>query len=276
MLSMHDMTTTRPDDLAGRVALITGGGRGIGRAISLRLGQRGAAVAVNYRRDRASAQQTVEDLRKLGVAACAVRASVDSPAQCQTMVATTQSRLGPISILVNNAGVASRPGVLASCDLDEVTRLWKTNTLGPLRLCQAVLPAMRAEPRGDIIMISSAATSLWPAFGGPYNLAKAGMEALAYTLAHEEQRHGIRVNIVAPGLVATEMGRRLVKSAIGGAAVEDLDGRAPFGRVCRPEDVAAVVDFLCSEGGGYMTGERLKVDGGSPELVATEARARRG
>ena len=126
---------------------------------------------------------------------------------------------------------------------------------------------MRTRPRGDIVMISSVATSHYAANGAPYNMGKAALEALAFTLAKEERDNGIHVNVVAPGLVETEMGRRLVKA--GG--VQDIKTTRrrtqPFGRVCQPEDVAAVVVFCCSEAAGYMTGQRIEVDGGGPKLA---------
>ena len=120
---------------------------------------------------------------------------------------------------------------------------------------------MRTRPRGDVVFVSSVGAKLQPANGAPYNMAKAALESLAMTLAKEERRHGVHVNVVAPGLVATEMGRRLVK-AMGIDDIGSLDARSPFGRVCRPEDVGAVVRFLCSDGAGYVTGQVVTVDGG--------------
>jgi NAD(P)-dependent dehydrogenase (short-subunit alcohol dehydrogenase family) len=128
-------------------------------------------------------------------------------------------------------------------------------------MCQAVIPSMRTRPRGDIIFISSAATRRLAANGAPYNMGKMAAEALAFTLAKEEREHGIRVNVVAPGLVVTEMGRRLARSW-GVEDIATLDTTSPFGRVCRPDDVANVVRWLVSEGAGYITGERVYVDGG--------------
>jgi NAD(P)-dependent dehydrogenase (short-subunit alcohol dehydrogenase family) len=122
---------------------------------------------------------------------------------------------------------------------------------------------MRTRPRGDIVMISSAATINWGANSSPYNMAKASLEALAWTLAKEERRHGIHVNVVAPGLVETEMGRRLVRGAMGVDDIHTLDRGAPFGHVCRPEEVADVVSFLVSEQAGYVTGQKIVVDGGA-------------
>jgi NAD(P)-dependent dehydrogenase (short-subunit alcohol dehydrogenase family) len=122
---------------------------------------------------------------------------------------------------------------------------------------------MRERERGDVVMISSIATHNWMGWSSPYNMAKAALEALAFGLAKEEQRNGIRVNVVAPGLVETEMGRRLVKGSSGVEDIATLHASSPFGRVCQPEDVADVVRFLVSDGAGYVSGQRIYVEGGS-------------
>jgi NAD(P)-dependent dehydrogenase (short-subunit alcohol dehydrogenase family) len=144
----------------------------------------------------------------------------------------------------------------------------RTHAYGPHHLSALVLPAMRELARGDIVMISSVATDGLSARGGPYNMGKSAMEALAQTLSKEERGHGIHVNIVAPGLVATDMGDRLARATSGGALSEaaDLDDRSPYGRVCRPDDVANVVRFFVSEAASYLTGQRIRVDGGGPLL----------
>jgi NAD(P)-dependent dehydrogenase (short-subunit alcohol dehydrogenase family) len=138
----------------------------------------------------------------------------------------------------------------------------RTHAFGPWYLCHLVIPSMRTRPRGDIVMISSVATLHHAGGGAPYNMGKAALEALAFTLAKEEKKHGIRVNVVAPGLVETEMGRRLAKGAMGVDDLRKLDAVMPFGRVCQPEDVANAVRFLVSERAGYITGEKLNVHGG--------------
>ena len=125
------------------------------------------------------------------------------------------------------------------------------------------IPHLRKQERSDIVMISSVATLQYAAGGAPYNMGKAAMESLAMTLAKEERPRGIRVNVVAPGLVETEMGRRLIKATTGIDDLRKLDNVMPFGRVCRPEDVSNVVRFLVSESGSYLTGQRVYVDGGS-------------
>ncbi|RDI55747.1 SDR family NAD(P)-dependent oxidoreductase [Nocardia mexicana] len=252
--------------LEGRVALVTGGGRGIGRAVALALAEDGADVAVNYRSDADAAAETVAAVEKLGRRGLAVRASVDSVEDDERMVAEVLGEFGHIDILVNNAGIASRGRFVADTDPAEVQRVVATHALGAHHVSRLVLPSMRTRPRGDIVMISSVATLAQSAGGAPYNMAKAALEALALTLANEERRNGIRVNIVAPGLVDTEMGQRLVKAVAGVTDIRSLDEHSPFGRVCRPDDVANVVRFLVSGGGEYISGQKLNVNGGRTDF----------
>ena len=248
--------------LNGRVALVTGGGRGIGRAIAIGLAEDGADVAVNYRRDDAAAAETVAAIEKLGRRAIAYGASVDDYPAAEAMVERATSELGPISLLVNNAGIASRGQSVLKTDPAELERVVRIHALAPHHMCQLVLPGMRKCERGDIVMISSVATLHMAGWGAPYNMGKAALEALALTLAKEERSKGIHVNIVAPGLVETEMGRRLIKATAGVDDITTLHESSPFGRVCQPEDVANVVRYMVSEGGSYLTGEKLNVHGG--------------
>ena len=250
--------------LRGRVALVTGGSRGVGRAIALGLAEDGADLAVNYRRDREAADEVVAAIGRLGRRAVAYQASVDDAQQDARMVAAVEAELGPVGILVNNAGIASRGQSVADTDPVEMMRVVAVHAFGPHHLSRLVIPKMREQARGDIIMISSAATKGLGANGAPYNMGKCAVEALACTLAKEERRHGIRVNIVAPGLVETEMGRRLMRAIAGVKDLRALDKTMPFGRVCQPEDVANVVRFMVSGRNSYLTGERIYCDGGGP------------
>ncbi len=248
--------------LEDRVALVTGGGRGIGRGIAEALAAEGAAMAVNYRRDAEAANETVAAIEVAGGAARAYPAPVDDEAQVQSMVDHVLADFGYVDILVSNAGIASRGHAVADTDSAELARVLATHALGPHHLCRLVLPSMRTRPRGDIVMISSVATSHYAANGAPYSMGKAALEALAFTLAKEERSNGIHVNVVAPGLVETEMGRRLARATAGVEDLRLLDARSPFGRVCQPADVANVVLWLCSDGAGYVTGQRIECDGG--------------
>jgi 3-oxoacyl-[acyl-carrier protein] reductase len=249
--------------LEGRVALVTGGGRGIGRAVSLALAEDGADVAINYRRDEQAAADTVADIEKLGRRSASYRASVDSWDEDEAMVAAVLSDFGGVDVLVNNAGIASRGHSVVDTDPAEFERVWRTHAFGAFALSKLVLPSMRERHRGDIVMVSSAATVHMAGHSSPYNVAKAGLEALARTLAKEERRNNIHVNVVAPGLVETEMGRRLVKGAMGVEDITTLHAGSPFGHVCTPEEVADVVRFLVSDAGGYLTDQKLTIDGGS-------------
>jgi NAD(P)-dependent dehydrogenase (short-subunit alcohol dehydrogenase family) len=247
----------------GRVALITGSSRGIGRACALALAAAGCDVAVNYRRDSDAADETVRAIEAIGRRATSYRASVDVMEDDEAMAQAVLDDFGVIDILVHAAGIASRGASVVKTDPAELERVLNTHAVAAHHLCRLLIPSMRRRPRGDVVFISSVAARLLSANGAPYNMAKAALEALAMTLAKEERRHGIHVNVVAPGLVDTEMGRRLVKGAMGIDDISTLDATAPFGRVCRPEDVAGVVRFLCSEEAGYVTGQVIEVDGGA-------------
>ena len=258
--------------LDGRVALVTGGSRGIGRAIALGLAADGADVAVNYRRDQEAAAATVKEIEGLDRQARAYAGDVGSLDDARAMVAAAVADFGFIDILVNNAGIASRGQSVADTEPEELERVVRTHALGAHHLCQAVLPSMRTRPRGDIVMISSTLGRDHPRGGAPYAMGKAALEALAFTLANEERGHGIHVNVVAPGLVDTDMGRRLARATVGAEDIRELDARSPFGRVCRPEDVAGVVCFLVSAAAGYLTGQKIYVDGGRQSFMEGTAR----
>lgn len=260
-----------PLSLDGRVALVTGGGRGIGRAAALALAGAGAAVAVNYRRDADASAELVETITSKGGRAAAYPAAIGDNEAMEAMVAGATRDLGPIDIVVNNAGMASKGQSILDTDPGELVKLMTINVYGPHRLAQLVLPGMREARRGDFVFISSAEARRLNPNAAPYSMGKLAMEALAITLSKEERGHGIHVNCVAPGLVATEMGRKLV-AATQGVDIATLDATYPFGRVCTPEDIAAAVLFFVSGLGGYVTGQVLAVDGGLDRDPATESR----
>ncbi len=250
------------DGLKGRVALVTGASRGIGRAIALRLAKDGADVAVNYRRDVGAAADVVAAIIAMGRKAKAYAASVDRWEECETMVAAVVADFGGVDILVNNAGIASRGHNVADTDPQEFERVMRTHAFAPHYLSKLVLPSMRKAGRGDIVIISSVATLHHAANGAPYNMAKAAAESLALTLAKEERHNGIRTNIVAPGLTVTDMGNRLAKAVSGVADIQELDATSPFGRVSTPEDVANAVAWLVSADAEYVNGQKINLNGG--------------
>jgi len=231
------------------------------------LAAHGATVAVNYRRDAEAAAETVAGIVAAGGSAAAFQASIDDAEADRVMVEAVIAEFGYVDLLVCNAGIASRGQAVADTDPAEMQRVVATHAFGAHHLSRLVLPSMRQRNRGDIVMVSSVATSHMGPNGAPYNMGKAALEALALTLAKEERRNGVHVNIVAPGLVETDMGVRLARAMTGDRDLHDLrglDASSAFGRVCQPVDVANVVLWLCSDGAGYVTGQRIECDGGGP------------
>ncbi|PZQ24697.1 MAG: oxidoreductase [Sphingopyxis macrogoltabida] len=248
-------------NVAGRTALVTGASRGIGRGIAIALARAGADIAVNYTRDEAAAAETVAAIQALGRTAKAYQASVADEDAAAAMVAAIEADFGPMSILVNNAGVASRGKAVADTDAAEVEKLLAIHAVGAHRLSRLALPQLRRHARSDIVIISSIATLHHVANGAPYNMAKAAGEALALTLAKEEVGHGVRVNIVAPSLTVSDMGERLARAVTGEADIHHLDAKFPFGRVPTPDDVAAAVLWFVSDANPYCSGQKLNIDG---------------
>jgi len=248
-------------NLTGRTALVTGASRGIGRGIALALAGAGADIAVNYTRDEEAAGETVAAIRALGRNAKAYRASVADEEASAAMVAAIEADFGPLSILINNAGIASRGKAVADTDAAEVEKLLGVHAVGAHRLSRLCLPQLRRHDRSDIVVISSVATLHHAANGAPYTMAKAAGEALALTLAKEELTHGVRVNIVAPSLTVSDMGERLARAVTGQEDIHHLDAKFPFGRVPGPDDVAAAVLWFVSDANPYCSGQKLNIDG---------------
>jgi len=220
------------DGLRGRIALVTGGSRGIGAAISRALAEAGAAVVINYRERTDKANKLAEDMRKTGVDIITVQADVSLAAAVSKMVDIAKSELGTIDILINNAGIAITRGVedLSEADFDQTLAI----NLKSVFLCtQAVLPMMRAKKWGRIVNISSGAARGAGAIGPHYNASKAGVEGLTRGYAARLVKEGITVNAVAPSLIETEMMK----------GQENLVSRIPLGRFGKAGEVAkAVID----------------------------------
>jgi 3-oxoacyl-[acyl-carrier protein] reductase len=237
-------------DLTGRVALVTGGSRGIGQAIAVSLAEAGAAVAVNYREKAAEAEAVVEAIRGKGGKALAVRADVSQAAEVARMMMEVERGLGPVDVLVNNAGVGLVRTVddLTEADFDITIAV----NLKSVFLCtQAAIPGMRARQWGRIVNISSGAARGAGGVGPHYNASKAGMEGMTRGYAARLVKDGITVNAVAPSLIATDMVKQGVASS---------PARIPLGRFGTPEECAAIVLMLA--GNAYMTGQTVALSGG--------------
>jgi NAD(P)-dependent dehydrogenase (short-subunit alcohol dehydrogenase family) len=239
-----------------------GASRGIGAAIARAYAAAGASVVLAAR-DEHALLAVADDVEAAGGRAVAVRASMAELDGVDALAEAALAAFGFVDIIVHNAGIASRGNTVADTDPAELQRLMMTHTFSAARLCQQLLPQMRARGRGHVVMISSSEVAHMRAGGAPYNMAKAALEALALTMAKEEIAHGVRVNIAAPGLVVTDMGAKLVQAKLGVDDITVLDAAQPLGRVCRPADVARVVRFLVSEDADFVTGQRIVVDGGA-------------
>ena len=240
---------TATTGLRGHIALVTGGSRGIGAAVSRALADAGADIAVNYRERADEAKALSERLREAGAHVIVVQADVSRADQVAKMVATVKSELGPIDILVNNAGIASTRGVddLTETDFDQTIAV---NLKSAFLCTQAVLPMMRERQWGRIVNISSGAARGAGAIGPHYNASKAGMEGLTRGYAARLVKEGITVNAVAPSLIETDMMK----------GQPNLLSRIPLGRFGQPEEVAKAVMMLIDN--PYMTGQTVAMSGG--------------
>lgn len=244
--------------LAGRVALVTGGSRGIGRGIAEALAREGADVAVNYHRNAAAADAVVAAIRGMGRRCVALRADVSDWPQVDAMVARAIAELGPLDIVVANSGIASRAQTVWDVDVDHWHRVIAVNLHGVFYTCKAAAGHLVARRRGTIILISSIGADQCGPMGAPYYAAKAGVNALTKSLAKECAPAGVRVNCIAPGLVATDMGERLLRFH-GEALIAGI----PLGRAGTPEDVGHAAVYLASDDASFVTGKILRVDGGA-------------
>src|SRR6058998_1790724 len=224
--------------LEGKTALVTGGGRGIGRGIVVELAREGADVAINYRRDREAAEATVAEVRALGRRACALQADVGEREAVEPMVAQAVEFLGGLDVAVANSGVAARVATVAETDPAEWRRVLATDLDGPFWTARAAIPHVVAR-RGTMLFISSIGADMAGPGGAPYYVAKAGVNSLAKVLAKEVAGAGVRVNVIAPGLVRSEMGERLIRFH-GDAVLQTI----PLGRAGEPADIGRAAAFL--------------------------------
>jgi 3-oxoacyl-[acyl-carrier protein] reductase len=239
--------------LAGRVALVTGGSRGIGRAIALRLGQAGVDVAVGYATSRDAAEEVAGQVRALGRRTLTVGGDLADPDAVRSVVERTSEALGPVDILVANAGEGQR-AKWEELSVEEWDRMLAVNLRAPFLLAQAVAPRMVERGFGRIVFMSSVAAFTGGILAPHYSASKAGVIGLARALAGPLAPHGVTVNAMAPALVETDM------IAGNPAIAERFAGRIPVGRLGRPEEVANLTLAVIEN--GYVTGQTISIDGG--------------
>ena len=261
-------SSTTARELSGRVALVTGGGRGIGAAICLALAKQGASVAAGYSRDADRATDICSAIAAHGTNATIHQGNIGVADDCRRVISEVIEQHGRLDILVNNAGITSDRSVLKMSD-DDWKRVLEVNLSGAFFLSQAALPHMLERGTGRIVNISSVIGQQGNIGQANYAASKSGLFGLTMTLAREtalansrDERHGpdspgLTVNAVAPGFIATDMLATVPESVL-----EKITARIPAGRLGRPEEVARVVRFLCADASSYITGQVWAVNGG--------------
>ena len=246
-----------------RVALVTGGSRGIGRAIVETMAGRGYRVLFTFASREDEAAAVAAAIKSAGGEARPLRANVAEASSAQAAARAAVDTWGRLDVLVNNAGT-HLPGVtLADTSTAEWDRVLRTNLYGPFHLVQAVLPHMRARKAGNIVNISSNVTQRFPAYYGVYTVSKVALEVFTRILAKEEGPNGIRVHAIAPGPIRTEMLEESL-SKMGRERAQAFLKSVPLGRAGEPREIAEVVAFLASDAASYMTGQVVYVNGGGP------------
>lgn len=247
--------------LTGRVAVVTGAGSGIGRAVALRFGAEGAAVlSLDVASD--AAERTASELRAAGARAVAVRASVADADEVDRAIGRAEAELGPVDILANVAGIYGRHAPVREQDLENWQRVLDVNLTGGFLCAKRVLPAMVERRWGRIVNVASGAAFAGRPTIAPYAASKAAIIAFTKALALEVARDGVTVNAIMPGVTDTPMPRQY-----GSEERLIAQGTAnPMGRIGRPEDIAAAMAFLASDDASYMTGQTIAVNGGIRQL----------
>lgn len=239
-----------------QTAIVTGGSRGIGRAVAVRLAKDGMNLVINYRGNSAAAEETERLCRELGAEVLLVQGDVSCAEDCEKLAAQAKDAFGRVDVLVNNAGI-TRDGLLARMTEEDFRAVLDVNLVGPWNMMKAVNRIMMKQRYGRIVNLSSV-TGLMGNMGQTnYAAAKAGIVGMTKSYAREVASRGITVNAVAPGFIDTDM-----TEAMPEGAKDKIITGIPMGRTGKPEDVAEAVAFLASEQAGYITGEVLRVDGG--------------
>lgn len=243
-------------ELQGKVALVTGASRGIGRAICMRLAKEGMQVAFTYSRDEEGAKETIACIEEYGVKALALKSNVAIEADCKQVVKAVLESFGQLDVLVNNAGV-TRDKLLMRMEEKDFDDVVDVNLKGTFLMTKEVVPAMLKKREGRIINISSVSGVLGNAGQTNYSASKAGVIGFTKASARELAGKHIRVNAIAPGMIQTDM-----IAAMTEKATEQLSAAIPMKEIGLPEDIAGVVAFLCGKDSRYITGQVLCVDGG--------------
>ena len=242
--------------MKGKIALVTGGSRGIGRAIALKLAEAGCDVAILYAGREDAAKETVGLIEEKGVRALSLRCDVSDGAQANEAVKAVSEQLGAPDILVNNAGIV-RDALAMRMTTEDFRAVLDTNLTGAFNMIHACLPIFIRRRSGRIVNISSVSGMMGNPGQANYSASKAGLIGLTKTIAREVASRGITVNAVAPGFIETDMTRGMSE-----AALKNGLSAVPMGRIGQPEDIANAVRFLAGDEAAYITGCVLKVDGG--------------
>ena len=242
--------------LSGKVALITGASRGIGRAIAIEFARQGASVIINYSTDDEGAKETLEEVKKVNGYGIIIKGDISSFEKCNIIVEETLKIMGKIDILVNNAGI-SNIGLFMDATEEEIQKIISTNLLGAMYLTKHVLKDMISRKSGNIINISS----MWGEVGAScevlYSTTKGGLNTFTKALAKEVAPSNIRVNAISPGVIDTKM-----NSFLGEEEKKSLEEEIPLGRFGNPSEIGKLAVFLCSEDSSYITGQIIRADGG--------------
>ena len=242
--------------LSGKVALITGASRGIGRAIALELAKEGASIVINYSKDDSGAEKTLEEIKKINGYGVLIKQDISSYEKTKIMVNEIVSTMGKIDILINNAGI-STVGLFMDADKESIDKIMGVNLMGPIYLTNHVVKHMMKRKSGVIVNLSS----IWGEAGAScevlYSSTKGGINLFTKSLAKELAPSNIRVNAIAPGVIDTSM-----NSFLGEEERIELEEEIPMGRFGRSEEIGKLAAFLCSDDSSYITGQIIRADGG--------------